>query len=178
MFCLKNVLKHTGNGSIVLFHDSLKAQERLEYVLPRAMEVWNKEGYEFKSIRLLNPAILDKYKIAFKYDKSSTRGRWLAVEQIIPTDNNFHLCCYFINMGVEIFQDVLTEIDKAMEGLPFDEDGGGSESYLTIGSETSNFESANPRSGVKSIPTKDIRDILILWIDWVYRNNFEDIYIG
>ena len=45
--CLKNVLKHTGNGSIVLFHDSLKAFDRLEYVLPRAMEEWSRKGYEF-----------------------------------------------------------------------------------------------------------------------------------
>ena len=45
--CLQNVLKHTENGSIVLFHDSLKAYDRLEYTLPRAMEVWSREGYEF-----------------------------------------------------------------------------------------------------------------------------------
>jgi len=45
--CLKNVLKHTENGSIVVFHDSLKAFGRLEYVLPRAMEVWSKAGFEF-----------------------------------------------------------------------------------------------------------------------------------
>jgi len=44
---LKNVLKHTENGSIVLFHDSLKAFDRLEYVLPRAMEVWSGMGYSF-----------------------------------------------------------------------------------------------------------------------------------
>jgi peptidoglycan/xylan/chitin deacetylase (PgdA/CDA1 family) len=48
--CLKNVLKHTENGSIVVFHDSLKAWDRLEYVLPRALEVWGKEGYQFKSL--------------------------------------------------------------------------------------------------------------------------------
>jgi len=50
--CLQNVLKHTENGSIVVFHDSLKAFDRLEYVLPRAMEEWNKQGFEFKP---LNP---------------------------------------------------------------------------------------------------------------------------
>ena len=50
--CLQNVLKHTGPGSIIVFHDSLKAFERLEYVLPRAMEVWSKEGYTFSP---LNP---------------------------------------------------------------------------------------------------------------------------
>jgi peptidoglycan/xylan/chitin deacetylase (PgdA/CDA1 family) len=45
--CLQNVIKHTENGSIVVFHDSLKAWERLEHVLPKALEYWKKEGYEF-----------------------------------------------------------------------------------------------------------------------------------
>jgi peptidoglycan/xylan/chitin deacetylase (PgdA/CDA1 family) len=45
--CLQNVLKYTEGGSIVVFHDSLKAYERLEYALPRAMEIWKNNGYEF-----------------------------------------------------------------------------------------------------------------------------------
>ncbi|MXV17113.1 polysaccharide deacetylase family protein [Hufsiella ginkgonis] len=45
--CLQNVLKHTENGSIVVFHDSLKAFDRLEYTLPRALEVWSEKGYTF-----------------------------------------------------------------------------------------------------------------------------------
>ncbi len=45
--CLKNVTKHSENGSIVVFHDSLKAFNRLEYLLPRALEYWRNEGYEF-----------------------------------------------------------------------------------------------------------------------------------
>jgi peptidoglycan/xylan/chitin deacetylase (PgdA/CDA1 family) len=45
--CLKNVIKHTKAGSIVVFHDSLKAFDRLEYVLPRALEHWSKQGYSF-----------------------------------------------------------------------------------------------------------------------------------
>jgi peptidoglycan/xylan/chitin deacetylase (PgdA/CDA1 family) len=48
--CLKNVLKYTGNGAIVVFHDSLKAFNRLEYVLPRALEVWSKAGYRFETL--------------------------------------------------------------------------------------------------------------------------------
>jgi len=48
--CLKGVIKHTGNGSIVVFHDSLKAYPRLEYVLPLAMEHWSKQGYEFRGL--------------------------------------------------------------------------------------------------------------------------------
>jgi peptidoglycan/xylan/chitin deacetylase (PgdA/CDA1 family) len=50
--CLKNVLKHTEAGSIIVFHDSLKAFDRLEYVLPRALEYWSKEGYSFNALTL------------------------------------------------------------------------------------------------------------------------------
>jgi peptidoglycan-N-acetylglucosamine deacetylase len=48
--CLQNVLKNTGSGDIVLFHDSLKAKERMEYALPKAMEYWSKEGYNFSAL--------------------------------------------------------------------------------------------------------------------------------
>ncbi len=48
--CLDNVTKNTASGDIVLFHDSLKAFDRLEFVLPHAMEYWSKKGYEFKAI--------------------------------------------------------------------------------------------------------------------------------
>lgn len=50
--CLKNVLKHTEAGSIVVFHDSAKAFQRLEYVLPLALEYWSKAGYSFNSLQL------------------------------------------------------------------------------------------------------------------------------
>ena len=45
--CLTNVLKHTEAGSIIVFHDSLKAYDRVKYALPRALEVWSKAGYSF-----------------------------------------------------------------------------------------------------------------------------------
>lgn len=50
--CLQNVLKHTESGSIIVFHDSLKAFDRLEYVLPRALEAWSKKGFEFEDLVL------------------------------------------------------------------------------------------------------------------------------
>ena len=48
--CLKNVLKNTRPGSIVVFHDSLKAFERLKHVLPQAMKVWTAKGYRFEAL--------------------------------------------------------------------------------------------------------------------------------
>ncbi|MES2265453.1 MAG: polysaccharide deacetylase family protein [Bacteroidota bacterium] len=47
---LKNVLNNVKDGSIVLFHDSVKAFHKLEYVLPMAMEHWSKEGYTFAAL--------------------------------------------------------------------------------------------------------------------------------
>ncbi|NVK53851.1 MAG: polysaccharide deacetylase family protein [Flavobacteriaceae bacterium] len=48
--CLQNVVKHTQNGSIIVFHDSIKASEKLTYVLPKVLEHFTKKGYEFKAI--------------------------------------------------------------------------------------------------------------------------------
>lgn len=36
--CLQNVVKNIGPGSIVVFHDSLKAEKNLRYVLPKVLE--------------------------------------------------------------------------------------------------------------------------------------------
>jgi peptidoglycan/xylan/chitin deacetylase (PgdA/CDA1 family) len=50
--CLENAIKKTKNGSIVLFHDSLKAQKNLRYVLPKYLEHFSKKGYKFEIIEL------------------------------------------------------------------------------------------------------------------------------
>jgi peptidoglycan/xylan/chitin deacetylase (PgdA/CDA1 family) len=50
--CLENAIKKTRNGSIVLFHDSLKAQKNLRYVLPKYLEHFSKKGYKFEIIEL------------------------------------------------------------------------------------------------------------------------------
>jgi peptidoglycan/xylan/chitin deacetylase (PgdA/CDA1 family) len=48
--CLKNVLQHTTDGSIIVFHDSLKSQKNLEYVLPRVLAHYSKLGYQFEAV--------------------------------------------------------------------------------------------------------------------------------
>ena len=48
--CYQNVIKHTRNGSIIVFHDSLKAWDRLEYVLPKSIEYLLLQGYQFKTL--------------------------------------------------------------------------------------------------------------------------------
>ena len=48
--CLKNVTSNAKPGSIVVFHDSLKAQAKLEYVLPKVLEHYSKLGYSFHAL--------------------------------------------------------------------------------------------------------------------------------
>lgn len=48
--CLKNVVKYTKNGSIIVFHDSLKAQKNVWYALPKAIEYLLKKGYVFDTL--------------------------------------------------------------------------------------------------------------------------------
>jgi len=44
---LSNIKSYTRNGSIVVFHDSIKAKNNVLSVLPLAIEWWKSEGYEF-----------------------------------------------------------------------------------------------------------------------------------
>ncbi len=48
--CLQNVLKYTKSGSIVVFHDSAKAWERMEYALPKLLDYYIQSGYVCKVI--------------------------------------------------------------------------------------------------------------------------------
>ncbi|MCE5330527.1 MAG: polysaccharide deacetylase family protein [Bacteroidales bacterium] len=42
-----NVKRNLRKGSIVVFHDSVKAKENVLTVLPKAIEFWEKKGYRF-----------------------------------------------------------------------------------------------------------------------------------
>src|SRR5690606_10166704 len=48
--CLDQTLKHAKNGSIIVFHDNIKAEERVLYALPKAIEYWLAKGYRFETL--------------------------------------------------------------------------------------------------------------------------------
>jgi len=48
--CLSTVLTHTGSGSIVVFHDSLKAKDNMLFALPRFIDYFLSKGYRFASL--------------------------------------------------------------------------------------------------------------------------------
>jgi peptidoglycan/xylan/chitin deacetylase (PgdA/CDA1 family) len=43
--CLENVLKNVTSGSIIIFHDSVKAEQNLRYVLPKTLAFLKEKGF-------------------------------------------------------------------------------------------------------------------------------------
>lgn len=64
--CFKNVADFVRDGSIITFHDSLKAEKNVLEALPKAIEFLQKNGYKFKKIEFTsrNPYRLSRERIA------------------------------------------------------------------------------------------------------------------
>lgn len=48
--CLKKTLQYTEGGSIVLFHDSIKASQNMMYALPRVLAYFSERGFLFSGL--------------------------------------------------------------------------------------------------------------------------------
>ncbi len=48
--CFNNVISTAVSGSIVVFHDSVKASKNMQYALPKVLEYYSKKGYSFNSL--------------------------------------------------------------------------------------------------------------------------------
>lgn len=48
--CFENVVKHADVGSIIVFHDSFKAEKNLKVVLPKVLQYFISKGFEFKGL--------------------------------------------------------------------------------------------------------------------------------
>ena len=48
--CFRNVINNASEGSVIVFHDSLKAEKHLRAVLPRVLKHFSRENYSFRSL--------------------------------------------------------------------------------------------------------------------------------
>lgn len=48
--CFQKAVRCTKNGSIIVFHDSLKAKRNMLYVLPRYLDHFTAKGYTFETL--------------------------------------------------------------------------------------------------------------------------------
>ena len=51
--CLKKSIQYTRPGSIVLFHDSIKAAANMQYALPRFLDHFSNKGFSFEALPML-----------------------------------------------------------------------------------------------------------------------------
>jgi len=48
--CFNNVVSKCKNGSIIVFHDSIKASNNMKFALPKVLEHFTEKGFSFKAI--------------------------------------------------------------------------------------------------------------------------------
>lgn len=48
--CWNNILKNAESGAIIVFHDSAKAFERMQYALPKTLQYFSEKGFLFESL--------------------------------------------------------------------------------------------------------------------------------
>jgi len=48
--CFRGVVNATRKGSIIVFHDSYKAEKNMTHVLPRFLDHFSQQGYKFESL--------------------------------------------------------------------------------------------------------------------------------
>lgn len=56
--CYNNVIKHATDGSLIVFHDSLKAQKNLQLTLPMVLEYLSNAGFRFASLPSVKNSVL------------------------------------------------------------------------------------------------------------------------
>ena len=48
--CLRNVIGKARDGDIIVFHDSVKAYKNLKYTLPKAIQFFDENGFNFEKL--------------------------------------------------------------------------------------------------------------------------------
>jgi peptidoglycan/xylan/chitin deacetylase (PgdA/CDA1 family) len=80
---LENVKRYTRDGSIIVFHDSLKAEKNMKFALPRSIEWLQKEGYTFEMIPGMPKLSKNRYYSSIPYPLTkrepgkATRSRYV-----------------------------------------------------------------------------------------------------
>lgn len=55
--CLQNVIKNVETGSIIVFHDSKKAEEKLYYALPEFLKFISDRGFKASAVHVTEPSL-------------------------------------------------------------------------------------------------------------------------
>ena len=116
----------------------------------------------------MNTQILNKYKIDFELINNSIPN----IKQLEITDLNFTISSYlsiqpYVNF---LTNEILVDIDKALNNKPFNSDGVGETVFLEIGNPNSTFTYTGSSTKHVNIPTADLKEIILSWIEYLANN--------
>ena len=119
----------------------------------------------------MNKQILKNYGIDFSIVRI-LGDKEAIVRQKIVSDQSFCLCSYLSEQNYVSFleDEVLADINNALQGNSFDPDGGGETMFLTIGNPNSTFKDLGTINHSVSIPTADLKAILTAWVQFLKKN--------
>lgn len=123
----------------------------------------------------MNTAILGTYGLEFRISKDMLNNK----TAIVFGSGNNPLTPYIQNylMGgnyIEFYEEeIIPEINKAINGQSFDTDGGGEIVFLRIGYPSCFLSMNNGYASELSIPCLDLKEILLSWIEYLNNNNLE-----
>ena len=110
--------------------------------------------------------ILKQYGISFRKMKIDG-DRFIVCQQEVVNDLSYCLCGYFNTQPYKEFleEELLIAMNKAIQGQPFDNDGGGDGVFLEVGYPNCVFKSGAGAYQVKSIiPTIVLKSISVAWV--------------
>lgn len=116
----------------------------------------------------MNTNILDLYKIKFETILVDGVKQIQVSSEIIPFLTGFFLKLY----PEYLVDELIPEINKAINGQSFDQDGGGIYHYLKIDKTISYFY--YDQNNIYSIPTNDLKEILLSYVEWITNNGLVD----
>jgi hypothetical protein len=120
----------------------------------------------------MNTQILNSYGIEFLIEVVLGEKEPI-VNQRTVSDISFCLFSYLMEQTFVEFleEEVLVDINNALQGNAYDEDGGGEIMLLGINNPNSTFASLGDSAHSVTIPTVDLKEILTSWVEFLKKNN-------
>lgn len=121
----------------------------------------------------MNTQLLNQNGITFK--KAIINNQiTLFCEQILTSDLSYCLSGFLSNQPYREYleEELLEEIEKAIQNQSFNSDGGGDGVYLEIGNTNSTFKSGGGTYEIiSSLPTTDLKELILSWIEFIDINS-------
>ncbi|MFK8008019.1 MAG: hypothetical protein AB8H03_16800 [Saprospiraceae bacterium] len=115
--------------------------------------------------------LLNQYEIEFKIISFDNDKDVFATQ---TNNSNISFClANFLTDHLDpdyLSDELIIEMDKAIQSDSFDEDGGGISTFLKIGFPNSIFTYTSDSEKNINISTIDLKDIIVLWIEFLNNN--------